>query len=47
MKETDMKFIGELIDKVISNPSDEKILKEVSNAVKDLSSKFALYDYLK
>jgi glycine hydroxymethyltransferase len=47
MKETDMKFIGELIDKVISHPTDEKILKEVSNAVKDFSSKFALYDYLK
>ncbi len=47
MKESDMKLIGELINKVISNPSNEKILKEVSNSVKDFSSKFALYDYLK
>lgn len=46
MKETDMKLIGGLIDKVVSNPVDENIKKEVTEAVKELTSKFALYEQL-
>jgi glycine hydroxymethyltransferase len=46
MKESDMKLIGGLIDKVISHPADDKVKKEVANSVIELTSKFALYDYL-
>jgi glycine hydroxymethyltransferase len=46
MKETDMKLIGGLIDKVVSNPVDENVKKEVTEAVKELTSKFALYEQL-
>lgn len=46
MKESDMKLIGGLIDKVISHPADDYVKKEVANSVIELTSKFSLYDYL-
>ena len=47
MKEADMELIAELINRIISNPKDDKVKKEVSEDVKDLTSKFRLYDDLK
>lgn len=47
MKEADMELIAELINRIISNPKDDKMKKEVSEDVKDLTSKFRLYDDLK
>jgi len=47
MKESDMELIAELINKIISNPKDEKVKNEVSEEVKNLTSKFKLYDDLK
>lgn len=47
MKEPEMEIIAELINRVISNPKDEKVKKEVSEEVKNLTSKFRLYDDLK
>jgi glycine hydroxymethyltransferase len=47
MKESDMEEIAELINKIISNPKDENVKKEVSEEVKNLTSKFMLYDDLK
>ena len=47
MKEADMELIAELINRIISNPKDDKVKKEVSEDVRDLTSKFRLYDDLK
>ncbi len=47
MKETEMERIADMINKVISNPKDDKVKKEVSEEVKDLTSGFKLYDDLK
>ncbi|HMS32994.1 MAG TPA: serine hydroxymethyltransferase [Ignavibacteria bacterium] len=47
MKESEMEIIAELINKIISNPKDEKVKIEVSEEVKNLTSKFRLYDDLK
>ncbi len=47
MKENDMEEIAEMINKVISNPKDEKVKMDVSEEVKNLTSKFKLYDDLK
>lgn len=47
MKEADMELIAELISRIISNPKDDKVKKEVSEEVKNLTSKFRLYDDLK
>lgn len=47
MKESEMELIAELINKIISDPKDEKVKKEVSEEVKNLTSKFRLYDDLK
>jgi glycine hydroxymethyltransferase len=46
MKETEMKVIAELINKIIDNPKDENIKKEVSQNVKELTSRFPLYDFI-
>ena len=46
MKETEMKVIAELINKIIDNPKDENIKKEVSQDVKELTSRFPLYDFI-
>ncbi|MCY7361307.1 MAG: serine hydroxymethyltransferase [Ignavibacteria bacterium] len=47
MKESDMEEIAELINKILTNPKDENVKTEVSEEVKNLSSKFKLYDDLK
>jgi len=44
MKEADMDVIAELIDRVVSNPNDEKNLAQVREEVKTLTSKFPLYE---
>lgn len=43
MKEAEMEEIAGMINKVVSNPKDENVKKEVSEAVKELTSKFPLY----
>ena len=47
MKESEMEKIADMINKVISAPKDERIKKEVSEEVKNLTSGFKLYDDLK
>ncbi len=44
MKEDEMKWIAEMINKVISNPEDKNVKKEVAEEVKNLTSKFGLYE---
>ena len=44
MKENEMKLIAELINKVVSAPKDEKIKKEVSEAVLELTSRFGMHE---
>ncbi len=39
-----MKIIVNFIDKVLRNPDDEQILKDIKNSVKDFCSKFPLYE---
>ena len=46
MKESQMRQIACLIDKVLSNPDNEKILKSVQDEVKELVKKFPLYKNL-
>jgi glycine hydroxymethyltransferase len=46
MKESEMDIIGDLINRVIKNSEDEKIILEVRNDVKSLCSKFPLYSEL-
>lgn len=43
MKETEMKKIAHLIDKVLSNMSDEKIYNAVKQEIKELTELFPLY----
>jgi glycine hydroxymethyltransferase len=43
MKESDMELIAELIDKVVTNPKDEKTKAEVRSAVAGITSRFPLY----
>ena len=47
MKEKDMELIADMINKVISNPDDDNVKKEVSTEVLDLTSKFDLYKDMK
>lgn len=46
MVESDMEIIADMINRVISNPKDEKVKKDVSEEVKDLTSRFELYSDL-
>jgi len=46
MKETEMKVIAGLINKVLENPADEGILKNTRNTVKDLCQRFPIYDFI-
>ena len=46
MREEDMDVIAELIDKAITNKSDEKILLKVKEEVNELTSRFPLYKNL-
>jgi glycine hydroxymethyltransferase len=43
MKESEMEYIAELINKVITNPGNESELSNVKNLVKELCSRFPLY----
>lgn len=43
MKEADFELIAEFINKVVTNPADEKIKEEVREAVKKLTSGFTMY----
>jgi glycine hydroxymethyltransferase len=46
MREEDMDVIAELVDKAITNKSDEKILLKVKEEVNELTSRFPLYKNL-
>jgi len=46
MKEKQMKLIADLMNKVISNPDDKTIKKEVRISVGELCEEFPLYDFL-
>lgn len=46
MKNDEMLFIAELIDKVLSNIDDENIIKEVNQEVRNLCASFKLYENL-
>jgi glycine hydroxymethyltransferase len=46
MKEAQMRTIARLIDRVITNPANEKVAQEVRQEVKKLVSKFPLYKNL-
>jgi glycine hydroxymethyltransferase len=43
MKEDDMRFIVDLIDKVISNHENEDLIKEVNKEVKEFTGRFPLF----
>ncbi|MBK8550542.1 MAG: serine hydroxymethyltransferase [Ignavibacteria bacterium] len=47
MKEAEMETIADMINKVITNPKDDSKKNEVTEEIKDLTSKFRLYDDLK
>jgi len=47
MKEEQMEIIGKIISKVLKNPSDEKIKKELKNTVAQLAKDFPIYSGLK
>lgn len=46
MKESEMEFIAELINKVLTNISNEKVYKEVEQNIIELCNKFPLYPEL-
>ncbi len=46
MKENDMKDVVDLVDKVLMNMDDEKVIASVKNEVEELMSKFPLYPEL-
>ncbi len=47
MKEPEMDAIAEMIDRVVSNPVDEKLIANVREEVKSLTSRFPLYAGMK
>jgi glycine/serine hydroxymethyltransferase len=47
MKEAEMETIADMINKIISTPKDENAKAEVAEEIKNLTSKFKLYDDLK
>jgi glycine hydroxymethyltransferase len=46
MKEKEMEFIAELIDRVISNVGNEQVYREVREQVRELCERFPLYDFV-
>lgn len=46
MREQEMEYIAELIDKVISNVGNEGIYKEVKEQVRELCERFPLYEFV-
>ncbi len=47
MKESEMDAIAGMIDRVVSNPTDEKLIANVRGEVKSLTSRFPLYAGMK
>lgn len=47
MKENEMETVAALIDRIITNPKDEKVKSEVREEVRNLTSKYELYSDLK
>lgn len=45
MKEAEMEKIADMINRVISSHDDDKVKEDVSNEVKELTSRFELFDY--
>lgn len=43
MKENDMEIIAEFINRIISNPADEKIKQDIKQEVLNLTSRFPMY----
>jgi glycine hydroxymethyltransferase len=43
MKEPEMEQIAEMIDRIVSNISDEKIIRKVREEVRELTGRFPLY----
>lgn len=43
MKENEMKIIAEFINRVVSNPQDEKVKKEVASQVLELTTQFEMH----
>jgi glycine hydroxymethyltransferase len=46
MKEPEMKIIADLIERVLENPTNEKILQDTRSAVTELCSGFPIYEFL-
>ena len=46
MKNDEMSFIAELIDRVLSNIENESTIKEVNKEVRNLCTSFKLYENL-
>lgn len=46
MKEDEMKTIADFINKVISNPDDKNIRKEIKITIGEMCEQFPIYDYL-
>jgi len=46
MKENDMKDVVDLVDKILMNLDDEKMIALVKNEVEELMNKFPLYPEL-
>ena len=44
MKEDEMKIVAGLINRVLDNPQDEKVLKDTRSAVAELCRGFPIYD---
>jgi glycine hydroxymethyltransferase len=44
MKESEMKLIASFINKILSNPDDDKIKKDIASQVQGLCKKFPLYN---
>lgn len=46
LKEEDFGYIAELIDKVLQDPTNEEVHKQVSGQVEELCERFPLYDFV-
>ncbi len=46
MKEAEMEIVADLINRVIMNFKDEKVLAEIREEVRSLTAKFPLYPEL-
>ena len=44
MKEKDMELIATFFEKVLNNPNDDSVKKNVANEVKELCKRFPLYE---